>query len=84
MSSKKMEIKYKNRYQAIKNMELEFHYMMKMGFIPVHILNWKCIYEKYIEKKKTFNKKTDAIKETGIELSVSYKTVERVIKFMTE
>lgn len=73
-----------SRYNAIKRLRVEIHYLMKLGIIPVHFRNWEVIYEQYLKNKKKYDKKTEAIGVTSIELKVSERTVERIIKFMNE
>lgn len=72
-----------NRYEYLLKIENDTNFIMllKMGLIPLSILDRKCYYEKYLQELKT-NPKVQAIANTSEDYKVSERTIYNAINFM--
>ena len=71
-----------NRYEAIcstKNLNV----LIKLGILPLTVLDYKCIYEYYKQERRTNNKKESEF-NTAENFHISERTVRRVAVWMQE
>jgi len=70
-----------SRYETITTLGDEFIKLMSKSLIPVHILDWKVLYEAYlIERTKC--KKTEAIEIVCAQYDVSRRQMFYIVEFM--
>ena len=71
----------KNRHEIICEMGASFIAQVKYGFIPVHIMDWKVIYEFYLECRSK-HKKTESIMLACDRFDLCQTTGFQIVKWM--
>ena len=71
-----------NRYEIICKLDTDFLILIKQGLIPVHLLGWKTIYEKYLEERKAHKKMVSYLYLSDY-YKLSETQIRNIIKFMS-
>lgn len=69
------------RYEVISKLNGKFKTLIALGFIPVHINDWKRIYEHYLIERKS-HKKMQSYCNTAERFRVNEMTVRRIVDWM--
>ena len=72
-----------NRYKVIKNLGRQFLVLIQLGIIPTQILDYKTIYENYLELLK-FNSSSESKKILSKNFDISYRQLSRIVLYMEE
>ncbi len=72
-----------NRYEVIKNLGRQFLVLIQLGIIPTQILDYKTIYENYLELLK-FNTSSESKKILSQNFDISYRQLSRIVLYMEE
>ena len=68
------------RYDYILNMNGDLITLVRIGLTPIHLLDWKVIYETYLRVKQTDTR--SFIQDVANEYDITRKTVYNIIKYM--
>ncbi|KGO88092.1 hypothetical protein Q765_03290 [Flavobacterium rivuli WB 3.3-2 = DSM 21788] len=69
------------RYEKITSLNDEFLSLIQVGFIPLHLLDWKVYYEAYLQEIKK-SKTSEAINMIAANYDVSRRQVQRIVAYM--
>lgn len=76
------------RYETIVNLKDDFLKLIRKGFIPSHILDYKVYYEAYLcemenqQKQGCKPKKEEAVMTVAAQYDIARRTMYNVVKFM--
>lgn len=73
------EIKTETRYEVLNNIDL--NKLTCLGILPVHLLDWKFYYEKYLEEREN-HCTTVAVQYICDEYGIGESTVYKIVKYM--
>ena len=71
------------RYDIIQKMDRKFLLLIQAGLIPTTLLDYKTLYEEYMQQLKE-NSKTVSVKNVSAKNDISMRTIFRIIAFMEQ
>jgi len=80
-------IETESRYEQL--LKIDLLMLVRRGFVPVHLMDWKQIYETYLnelqlaKKNKTIGSVGVAQQATADEFKLSLRHIQNVINYMT-
>jgi hypothetical protein len=71
-----------NTYDFICKLDKDFLILINKGLVPVHLLAWKTIYEKYLEERKAHKKMVSYLYLSDY-YNLSETQIRNIVRFMS-